>query len=328
MPELTEEQIETVKQLLHRVTVLEETELPKLETQHMSANDIINNLARRLHTVEISTQTIINNCQQQVADLGAEIHTYMAENYQNKASSQQNNSIRIKAPAPFSGQTSYIDSFFTQLSVVFAADETRFFEDEKKVLHTIGCLTGNALAYIEPYIKEIENNKQLEILKDYKNFKQLLYDAFGDSNPIINSEASIRALRQVGSVTRYSTEFRRLSMQLTWNNDALVSQFILNLKEHVKDELARLAPINDLNAVIAKSIEIDNRQFSRMQHKQQINRNPRPQQPTPMEINNVGQPTYEVSYGSNNPFFSPNQSNTQSNNNNNRRGPITPEEKD
>ncbi|KAG2201835.1 hypothetical protein INT47_004392 [Mucor saturninus] len=156
----------------------------------MSANDIINNLARLLHTLEVNYATIINNCQQRVADLGAEIH-------------------------------------------------------------------------------------------------QILYNAFGDSNPIINSESSIRALRQVGSVACYATDFRRLSMKLTWNNDALVSQFVLNLKNHVKDVLARLPPIQKLNVIIAKSIKIDNRQFARLHQKQKTSARIT-RQPPPMEINHVG----------------------------------------
>lgn len=325
MPELTEEQIETVKQLLHRVSVLEESSLPKLETQVISLNDLISTLARRIHPLEISTPSIINSCQQQVSDLGSEIHNYIAENCQLKATMvQQNTAVRIKAPTPFTGQASYIDSFFIQLSVVFAADEVRFTSDEKKILFTIGCLSGNALSYVQPYIKDIEAEVKPEILNNYKEFKKLLYDAFGDSNPIINSEAAIRALRQVSSATKYSTEFRRISMQLSWNNDALVSQYVLNLKEQIKDELARLKPITDLNQIIAKTIDIDNRLFARQQQKvATFSRSPvtaRPG-PTPMELNYVGQPSYEIQNIQHGPTYSTN-SLTQ------RRGPLSNEEKD
>ncbi|KAG2228398.1 hypothetical protein INT48_002076, partial [Thamnidium elegans] len=258
MPELTEEQIETVKQLLHRVSVLEENSLPKLETQVISLNDLISTLARRIHPLEISTPSIINSCQQQVSDLGSEIHSYIAENCQLKTQMvQQNIAVRIKAPAPSTGQASYVDYFFIQLSVVFAADEARFTSDEKKILFTIGCLS-----------------------------------------------AAIRALRQIGSATKYSTEFRRISMMLNWNNDAL-------------DELARLEPITDLNQIIAKTIDIDNRLFARLQQKNTtFSRNTQPRQPvttrpgpTPMELNYVSQPSYEIQNIQHAPAFNNNNLN-------------------
>ena len=119
------------------------------------------------------------------------------------------------------GQSNYIETFFIQLSVVFAADEYRFSSDEMKVLYTIGCLSGNALSYVQPFLKNIDSNNpndKHEILKDFNIFTKFLFDAFGDSNPVVNSENAIRNLKQTGS----ATEFRRLSMQLTWNNDALV----------------------------------------------------------------------------------------------------------
>lgn len=333
MPELTEEQIETVKQLLHRVSVLEENSLPKLETQVMSLTDLTNNLARRIHPLEVSTPAIINS----VSDLGAEIHSYIAENCQLKSQMPlpvtTSSSVRIKPPASFTGQASYIDSFFIQLSVVFAADETRFATDEKKILFTIGCLSGNALSYVQPFIKDIEAENKPEILNNYKEFKKLLYDAFGDSNPVINSESAIRSLRQTGSATKYSTEFRRISMQLSWNNDALVSQYVLNLKDQIKDELARLEPIKDLNQIIAKSIDIDNRLFARYQQRSFSNNNrtyqPRQTQqptnrsgPTPMELNYVGQPSYEIQNAQPTPIT------PIINFSNQRRGPISTEEKD
>lgn len=77
MPELTEEQIETVKQLLQRVSLLEEKVLPKLEGQLNSVNEITTNLLHRIHPLEVNTPSIISTCQKQVSDLGAEIHTYI-----------------------------------------------------------------------------------------------------------------------------------------------------------------------------------------------------------------------------------------------------------
>ena len=213
----------------------------------------------------------------------------------------------------------YIETFFIQLSVVFAADESRFSSDEMKVLYTIGCLSGNALSYVQPFLKNIDSNNpndKHEILKDFNIFKKFLFDAFGDSNLVVNSENAIRNLKQTGSATRYATEFRRLSMQLTWNNDALVSQYVLNLKNQIKDELARIDPILDLNAIINKSIDIDNRMFARAQDRINNRQPSHPSTATPMDLNAIQQAPLPVT-----PI------NNSANITNVCRGPITDEEK-
>lgn len=139
----------------------------------------------------------------------------------------------------------------------------------------------------------------------------MFYSAFADSNPTVNAENSIRHLKETGSATVYATEFRRLSMLLSWNNDAPVSQFVLILKDTIKDELARRTPIKDLNELMNATIDIDNRLFAR--NKQKFSNQSRITQPryvpksdpTPMDVNAV----------------------TINNNNSFHRGPITQEEK-
>ncbi|KAG2197953.1 hypothetical protein INT47_002980 [Mucor saturninus] len=308
MPELTAEQIEAVKNLLQRVALLEDEVLPQVTTQLTSLNNLANGLARRFHTVDGAA------IQQQLSDLGAEIHSYIAENFVSKASNlNSNNAICVKAPQPFSGQASYIDSFFTQLQVVFLADSSKFSNnDENKVLYTINCLAGTALNYVLPFIKDIDPSNKPEMLTNFTTFTRLLYSAFADSNPTVNAEGALRNLKHTGSAAVYASEFRRLSILLSWNNDALVSQYLLNLKDTIKDELARRDPIKELNDLMNISIDIDNRLFAR--NKQKLGNQPRPVQQryvtkpetTPMDLNAV----------------------STHNNNFLPRGPLTQDEKD
>lgn len=268
MTNLTEEQINTLDNMVQ---------------QFHSLKDSNTQLEQRMIGLE-------QQYQQQFIDFGTEIHEYIA-NHSTLTRNQPNTSLRLKPPTSFNGNSNHCDSFFMQLSIVFAADEARFYNDEKKILFAISCLSGNALSYMEPYLKNMDSvTPKHEILINYQHFKKIINDTFGDSNPVVNAESALRALKHVGSASSYATQFRKLSMQLTWNNDALVSQFLLNLKDNIKDELARREPITELTLLINCAIDIDNRLFSRYKQK-----NPKFQPtshhrqhastPTPMDIN-------------------------------------------
>ncbi|WP_231281919.1 hypothetical protein, partial [Salmonella enterica] len=71
-------------------------------------------------------------------------------------------------------------------------------------------------------------NERPTILQTYQEFVQAITKAFGDTNPVTNAESALRALRQTGPVSLYATEFRRISLNLKWNDDALMSQYKLN----------------------------------------------------------------------------------------------------
>jgi hypothetical protein len=89
------------------------------------------------------------------------------------------------------------------------------------------------------------------LLTNYSIFVETATKSFGDSNPVINAESAIRHLKQTGPVPVYATEFRRISMFLKWNDEALMSQYKLNLKEFVILELARRPPCTTLTDLIA-----------------------------------------------------------------------------
>ncbi|KAG2192702.1 hypothetical protein INT47_009304 [Mucor saturninus] len=157
-------------------------------------------------------------------------------------------------PQPFSCQASYIDSFFTQPQVVFLADSSKFSNnDENKVLYTIKYLAGTALNYVLAFINDIGPSNKPEMLKNFTTFTRLLYSAFADSNPTVKAEGVLGNLKHTGSAAVYAFEFKRLSILLSWNDDGLDTN---------KDELARCDPIEELNALMNISIDIDNRLFS------------------------------------------------------------------
>ncbi|KAG2204465.1 hypothetical protein INT47_005256 [Mucor saturninus] len=232
-------------------------------------------------TLEQRLVSMDQQYRQQLTELDTKIYEYIATNVVLKSDHPQpqthqtnNVPLRLKPPTPFSGKSSYCDSFFISLSLIFAGDEIRFDTDRKKILYAINCLTGHAFSFMEPYLKDIDNvDAPHEILTNYAHFKHVMRSTFGDINPIVNAESDLRALKQTGAAAIYATEFRRISMQLSWNNEALISQYLLNLKDNIKDELARREPITDLTILLNASIDIDNRLFQRQKQKNYDNNN-------------------------------------------------------
>jgi hypothetical protein len=158
--------------------------------------------------------------------------------------------------------------FFAQCEIVFAANCSLYTTDESRILYAISNMTGMAFKFFEPYMtylaKPLEQRPTL--LTNYSIFVETVTKSFGDSNPVINAKSAIRHLKQTGPVSVYATEFRRISMFLKWNDEALMSQYKLNLKEFVILELARRPPCTSLTDLIAESIEVDNLFYTTERH--------------------------------------------------------------
>ena len=198
-------------------------------------------------TATRSTPTATNNSESTTTATQASIHTPV---------------VKLRKPTPFSGKASECTTFFNQLRLAFIAEPAIYHEnDGNKILLAINCMTGNAFRYNEPYLEQVDDpeDEKPEILKNFNAFVDLITEAFGDTNPVMNAEAALRSLKQTGAVSLYATEFRRIIKNLKWNDDAYMSQFKVNLKEHIKRELHRRKPEpTELNKLITECISIDN----------------------------------------------------------------------
>ncbi|OMH79265.1 Retrotransposon-derived protein PEG10, partial [Zancudomyces culisetae] len=91
---------------------------------------------------------------------------------------------------------------------------------------------------------------------------------FDDPQRAQTANDAIRALKQGdSSVTMYASEFRRLIMDLDWNEAACVSQFSEGLNESVLDTLALFQTPTDLEGYINAAITVDARLTRRKEEK-------------------------------------------------------------
>ena len=271
---LSEEQIQFLNNFLSQFQALQESIPAQLETFSNTLSLVENNLHEKLNS-EINN--VLSQAETAIKALGEEIQEFIDNHVVLKANLLEEQRVaeanatpvvnpattstprnippmmKVKEPNPFSGKANQCNAFFSQLILVFASNPARFESDQAKVLYAISYMTNVAFAYMEPYLQDIYSENPPEILTNFKVFKETITKAFGDTNPIVNAEASIRALKQNGPVSVYATEFRRLSMLLKWNDDALISQFKLNLKDFVIKELARRPKCKTLNEVMSAS---------------------------------------------------------------------------
>jgi len=263
---LSEDQLHTLNLMVNQVNNIQDTLPVQLESIHKS----INEFQGRLTHIETQLQDVYGQLRHQ-------------------RSNPQTN-IKIRLPTPFSGQSSLCNTFFSQLSLYFAGN-LDYDTGEKKILLATSCLNGPAYAYMEPFLGKLNSPDKPEVLTNYQAFVDTITAAFGDSDPTMSAELALRRLRQSSSATSYATEFRRLSSLVSWNNAALVSQYKVNLRDAIQDELARRPVIHDLEELIVESIDIDNRLFQRQRSRRFVQPPPsypvdtsRPPPPTAMDI--------------------------------------------
>ncbi|OMH80914.1 Retrotransposon-derived protein PEG10, partial [Zancudomyces culisetae] len=147
----------------------------------------------------------------------------------------------------------------------------------------------NALRWASPYIE-----KGSPVLQDYELFMKEFSKVFDDLQRTQTANDAIRALRQGSTtVSMYSSEFRRLMMDLDWNESALVSQFAEGLNENILDTLALFQTPSDLEGYINAAITVDTRLTRRKEEKSRRRRGIQPsisttaQTTEPMQVDSV-----------------------------------------
>ena len=198
-----------------------------------------------------------------VESMQAEIHTLRSQSTSGTPaptviSSNLPKEPQVSAPEPFTG-TEDLRIYLQQCELCFDLQPSRFPTDYQKVGLILSYLRGPAAKWARPYL----SNKDHELRNDLSKFTKAIEEAYGDPDYALRAASEIRALKQAGgSVAKYATKFQSIASSLSWNDDALCSQFYEGLKDTVKDELAKDPP-KTLRQFIVTATRIDNRQFER-----------------------------------------------------------------
>ncbi|OMJ10675.1 Retrotransposon-derived protein PEG10 [Smittium culicis] len=196
---------------------------------------------------------------------------------------------RIALPERYDGDRSQFRGFTNQCRLLFFTHPDHYPSQTNKVGLVMSLLTGNALRWASPYIE-----KGSPVLQDYELFMKEFSKVFDDPQRTQTANEAIRALRQgFTTVSMYASEFRRLMMDLDWNESALVSQFSEGLNENILDTLALFQTPSDLEGYINAAITVDTRITRRKEEKARRRRGVQPPLSTtsqitePMQIDSV-----------------------------------------
>lgn len=173
---------------------------------------------------------------------------------------------KIAFPEKFDGTRSKFRGFLNQIRLIIQMNPRRYPDDATQVGLLGSLLSGPALSWLAPYI---EANSLL--LKDFKSFVAELEATFGETDKTFAAANKIRALRQ-GSrpASTYAAEFRQISCDLAWNDEALIAQFRAGLRDDVKDLMLTQDDVQTVNGIIAQAVRCDNRLFERRQEKRSL----------------------------------------------------------
>lgn len=164
---------------------------------------------------------------------------------------------QVSAPDTFSGRED-LQIFMQQCELCFDLQPSRFPSDYHKIGFILSYLRGPAARWARPIL----SNKQHESRNNLATFSEAIDSAYGDPDHQLRATRQLRMLEQTGSAVKYAAEFQALSSGLSWNDEALSSQFYEGLKDSVKREISKDPP-GTLRALITLAIRIDNYQFDR-----------------------------------------------------------------
>lgn len=183
--------------------------------------------------------------------------------------------LKLSPPGPYNGSAGGLQEFLTQLRTYHKFFPGKLSDDTNKVLHAATCLTGPALSWFEPTLRDYlgngasnQDDLTQEIFEDYKNFEKALGAAFGTVDEARAAIQRLQEMKQRSSTSDYAATFRQISSKTGWDDEPLMTIFYNGLKEEVKDELYKENVPDTLAEYIAAAVRIDDRQYERRRQKQ------------------------------------------------------------
>ena len=130
----------------------------------------------------------------------------------------------------------------------------------------IAHLRGTARSWAE---RILENNDH-PLRKNFDAFKETLDDLYLDRNLKHQARDKLFALRQTKSASAYTVEFQQIIVSLKLNDEAKCLLFYNDLKSIIKDALTLIGEEEKFKELIDQVIDIDQRQFHRLQEEKKI----------------------------------------------------------
>lgn len=178
--------------------------------------------------------------------------------------------FKLEKPEKFSGERGKLRGFLTQMRAYILYCSNELPNESDKVLCAASLLSGQALAWFEPMMRDFltytggkQEDETKRLFGDYEEFEEALKGAFGDPNEERANERRLENLRQKGAASQYVAEFRQISSHLDWDDEPLMAAFYRGLREDVKDRLIEHDRPDTLTKYMEIAVRIDDRLYER-----------------------------------------------------------------
>ncbi len=178
--------------------------------------------------------------------------------------------IKISTSNLYHDDRDKLEAYLVQIELYVKWHSFQFKFIENKVLFAFIYLKDNAFTWFHHYLmnylqkKSEKREKKINtIFRDLQTFEKRLRRVFEDIDKKRTAKRQLYNLRQKIFAATYSISFQHIATNTEWNDAALTSQFYQRLREKVKDEIARIDRLADLQKMIFRAMIIDNRQYER-----------------------------------------------------------------
>ncbi|KAG0296999.1 hypothetical protein BGZ98_000733, partial [Dissophora globulifera] len=143
------------------------------------------------------------------------------------------------------------------------AHESLYNSPTDKILFAISRLGSRpAFKYMQNFIPSLQKPlaKQLGIITDYDLFSKTMAEHFGQQklqNVHLVAEVQMRQLHQKGSALDYTNKFMELATDVNWNDEALIAQYRMGLKDCVQDTIGEYDEPKTFVAFCEKATDIN-----------------------------------------------------------------------
>lgn len=179
---------------------------------------------------------------------------------------------KVSPPKRFDGTRGKLKGFLAGMDLYLRFNSSTFTTDQDKILAAGMNLEGDAMEWMQPLIEDhLGNEADLRLRKDdtervfksYNSFKKEMEKIFGEIDEARVAERKLQNLKQRGSASNYTTEFKQLQSKVDWDDAPLIAAYYSGLKDRVKDEIARQDRPDEIDDMVTLAVRIDNRLYER-----------------------------------------------------------------
>jgi len=110
---------------------------------------------------------------------------------------------------------------------------------------------------------EDQEDKINRVFEDFFNFEQAIQRMYEDINAKWIVKRQLYDIKQSESAFKYIAAFQSIAAEIEWDDSTLTAQFYKELKNVIKNEIARMNKLATLHAMISKAIMLNNQQYKR-----------------------------------------------------------------